>query len=178
MADPGCLIFQWRVQDFPEGNTNSRRGCANLLFFKIVAENCMKMKEFRQRGGILVPGAYLRSTTAFVSQYLTNFSRRSILIFFFPFHKSFIHRQQHPPPIFFGPPSLKTWSTQFAKYNLGRINGSLNKERLTGRSALNGNVHHGVKYRKRAGSHLEQDNQLTGVDVECDIGFFNFKVGI
>ena len=39
MADPG----------FPRGHQHPRR-CANLLFCKFFAENCMKMKEFGLRG--------------------------------------------------------------------------------------------------------------------------------
>ena len=35
----------------PGGGGNSQSGCANLLFCKFVAENCMKMKEFGPRGG-------------------------------------------------------------------------------------------------------------------------------
>ena len=38
--------YQWRIQDFPGGGgANSQSGCANLLFCKFFAENCMKMKE-------------------------------------------------------------------------------------------------------------------------------------
>ena len=33
------------------GGANSQSGCANLLFCKFVAENCMKMKEFEPREG-------------------------------------------------------------------------------------------------------------------------------
>ena len=41
--------LQWRIQNFP-GGTNSQRGCANLLFCKFLAENCIKMKEFGPQG--------------------------------------------------------------------------------------------------------------------------------
>ena len=50
---------QWWIQDFPEGGANPQSGCANLLFRKFFAENCMKMKEFGPRGGAHVPGAPL-----------------------------------------------------------------------------------------------------------------------
>ena len=50
---------QWRIQDFPEGGTNSQSGCTDLLFCNFFAENCMKMKEFGPR----VPGAPLISAT-------------------------------------------------------------------------------------------------------------------
>ena len=33
----------WWIED-------GRRGCANFLFGKIFAENCIKMKEFRSKG--------------------------------------------------------------------------------------------------------------------------------
>ena len=44
--------MQWQIKDFPDG-----RGALtpvfgqNLIFGKIFARNCMKMKEFGQRGG-------------------------------------------------------------------------------------------------------------------------------
>ena len=42
VADPG----------FPRGGcVNSQGGYTNLLFLKIFAKNCMKMKEFGLRGG-------------------------------------------------------------------------------------------------------------------------------
>ena len=47
------MIWQWLIQDFPEGSGNSESGCANLFF----TNNCMKMKEFGCPGG--VPGAPL-----------------------------------------------------------------------------------------------------------------------
>ena len=40
VADPG---FSW-------GDANSQSGCPNLLFCKLFAENCMKMKEFGPGG--------------------------------------------------------------------------------------------------------------------------------
>ena len=43
---------KWRVQDFPEGGTNSQSGCD---------ENCMKMKEFGPQGRR--PWRPLRSAT-------------------------------------------------------------------------------------------------------------------
>ena len=45
-----CRI-QWRIQDFPKKGANSQSGCANLLFCKFFAENCMKMKEIGPQGG-------------------------------------------------------------------------------------------------------------------------------
>ena len=42
---------QWRIQDFPGvGASNSQSGCANLLFCRFCAENCIKMKEFGHHG--------------------------------------------------------------------------------------------------------------------------------
>ena len=46
MADPG----------FSRGGANSQGWCSNLLFCKMLAENCMKMKEFRSPGRGHVPG--------------------------------------------------------------------------------------------------------------------------
>ena len=40
---------QWRIQDFPEGGTNSQSSI--FLPFFLPAENCMKMNEFGARGG-------------------------------------------------------------------------------------------------------------------------------
>ena len=45
------------------GETNSRGGCANLLFCKMCAENCMNMKEFGRGGGERVPGTPVGSAT-------------------------------------------------------------------------------------------------------------------
>ena len=43
---------QWQIQDFPEGGTNSKRVCANLLFCNFFfAENCMKWKNLDPEGG-------------------------------------------------------------------------------------------------------------------------------
>ena len=40
-----CIKYQWQIQDLPVfGN--------NLLFGKIFAENCMKMKEIELRVGV------------------------------------------------------------------------------------------------------------------------------
>ena len=53
---------------FARGSANHRLGCANLLFDKIFAENCIKMKEFRSKGrdpGILhesISGIFTVST--------------------------------------------------------------------------------------------------------------------
>ena len=49
------LQYQWWIQNFPEGGANSKSGCVTLLFCKLFAENCMKMKEFGPRGAH-VPG--------------------------------------------------------------------------------------------------------------------------
>ena len=49
VADPG---FSWG------GGGNPKNGCANLLFCKFFAENCMKMKELGPQGA-RVPGAPL-----------------------------------------------------------------------------------------------------------------------
>ena len=43
------MYSQRRIQDFSEGVSNSRGRCANQLFCKIFAENCMKMEEFGPR---------------------------------------------------------------------------------------------------------------------------------
>ena len=40
---------QWRIQDFPKGDIKPRRQTPNLLFGKVFAENCMKMKEIELR---------------------------------------------------------------------------------------------------------------------------------
>ena len=46
---------QWRIQDFPDGGSHEpldlRQNPIYVLFGKIFAENCMKMKEFGPRGG-------------------------------------------------------------------------------------------------------------------------------
>ena len=46
------LSRQRRIQDVAEWGANPREDYANLLFGKIFAENCMKMKEFGPRGGL------------------------------------------------------------------------------------------------------------------------------
>ena len=45
----------WRIQDFPEEGANPRGGGANLLFYKIVAQNFMQMKGIGS--GVRVPNA-------------------------------------------------------------------------------------------------------------------------
>ena len=56
VADPG----------FFNGGVNSQRGYTNILFYKIFAENGMKMKEFRPREWVVrVPGAPFGSATEF-----------------------------------------------------------------------------------------------------------------
>ena len=37
---------------FPRGGSQLPKGCANLLFGRFFAENCMKMKEIRLRGDV------------------------------------------------------------------------------------------------------------------------------
>ena len=44
--------YQGRIQDFPGRGANPWEANENLLFGKIVAENCMKMKEIGRRGGV------------------------------------------------------------------------------------------------------------------------------
>ena len=65
LSVPSPRGHQWRIQDFSDGEegTNLRRGgggCVNLLFGKIVTENCIKMKEFWTQG---VPSVLLGSAT-------------------------------------------------------------------------------------------------------------------
>ena len=45
------IPLQWGIQDFLEGGANSQSGCANLIFYNFLAENCKKMKEFGPRRG-------------------------------------------------------------------------------------------------------------------------------
>ena len=40
------IRLQWRIQDFSDRAAKSQSGCANLLFCKLFAKNCMKMKQF------------------------------------------------------------------------------------------------------------------------------------
>ena len=49
--------YQWRIQGFPDGDTIPQDRGENLLFDKIFAKNCMKMKEIRPRGcvSLVVP---------------------------------------------------------------------------------------------------------------------------
>ena len=54
------MFKQWRIQDFLDGSTNPQDGGANLLFGQILPENCMKMKEFRPKEGVCIPGDPLR----------------------------------------------------------------------------------------------------------------------
>ena len=64
---PSCITKQWRIQDFLEGGAptpEGEEGCVNLLFCKIFAKNCMKMKEFRPRRKGRGLGAPLGSATA------------------------------------------------------------------------------------------------------------------
>ena len=49
------LRLQWQIQDFKEGDANYREGCPNLLFFKMFAQNRMKMKEYGPRSAFLEP---------------------------------------------------------------------------------------------------------------------------
>ena len=51
------LFQQWRIQDFPDGDTpTSKVGGINLLICHIFLENCMKMKDFEPIGSAsLVP---------------------------------------------------------------------------------------------------------------------------
>ena len=41
-------IFQWRIQDFPQGGAPTPK---ITIIFQIFAKNCMKMKEFGPPGG-------------------------------------------------------------------------------------------------------------------------------
>ena len=47
--------MQWQIQVFPDGGVNHRG--ANLLFGKIFAQNCTKMKECGPRLGAHVPAS-------------------------------------------------------------------------------------------------------------------------
>ena len=42
---------QWRIQNFPYGDANPWVWDKNLLFGKILAENCMKMKKISPKVG-------------------------------------------------------------------------------------------------------------------------------
>ena len=51
--------MQWRIQDFPDrGAPTPKMLIKSILFGKISAENCMKMKEIGQEGERL-PSAHL-----------------------------------------------------------------------------------------------------------------------
>ena len=41
-------LFQWRIQDFPQGGAPTPK---SAIIFQFFPENCMKMKEFGPRGG-------------------------------------------------------------------------------------------------------------------------------
>ena len=56
------MVFQWRIQDFPQGNANPKCG-ANLLFGIILAENSMKMKKIGLRKGRVSLTPHPRSAT-------------------------------------------------------------------------------------------------------------------
>ena len=51
-TDSVFSMLQWRIQDFSDGGTSPWIWAKSLLFGKIFAENCMKMKEIALRGGI------------------------------------------------------------------------------------------------------------------------------
>ena len=53
------ITLQWWIQDFPEVIANSQSWCANLLFYKFFARNCMKMKEFWISRRACIPGGPL-----------------------------------------------------------------------------------------------------------------------
>ena len=55
VADPGFPRGCSGDFKISQGGANSRRGCINLLFCQICAENCMKMKEFGSRGTCVLP---------------------------------------------------------------------------------------------------------------------------
>ena len=59
-----CYLFQWRIQDFPQGGAPTPK---SAIIFQFFAENCMKMKEFGPPGGgARVPGAPLGSANVFI----------------------------------------------------------------------------------------------------------------
>ena len=57
--------MEWHNPGFARAGCHNprERGCANLLFGKIFAENCMKLKEVGPRGGVF-PSDPLGSVTA------------------------------------------------------------------------------------------------------------------
>ena len=68
VEDPG--FSWWEV----EGGANSQSRCANLLFLKFFAENCMKMKEFGPgEGASLDPSMTLQAKTKSEAEAKANF---------------------------------------------------------------------------------------------------------
>ena len=58
LAPVDLVAIRWRIQDFPEGYANSgrmRRVGTKVLFGKIIAKNCMKMKEIGSRMRLELP---------------------------------------------------------------------------------------------------------------------------
>ena len=55
----GCsFLVHWRIQDFPDRGRQLLSWGENLLFGKIFAKNCTKMKEIESKGeGVRVPSA-------------------------------------------------------------------------------------------------------------------------
>ena len=53
-------LSQWKILDFPEKGAPTPVGCANPLFSKIFAENCMKMKEIGRGGGRSLAAPWIR----------------------------------------------------------------------------------------------------------------------
>ena len=43
-------VFQWRIQDFPDGEATSLSLGQKPIFDKIIVQNCIKMKEIGPRG--------------------------------------------------------------------------------------------------------------------------------
>ena len=63
----GYHPIQWRIQDFPDGDTNFQGGGTDLLFCQMFHKNCMKTKEFLPRGGRDFLTSPLRSANVNVS---------------------------------------------------------------------------------------------------------------
>ena len=62
------LPYQWRIKDYSEGGgANSKIGCANILFCKFFAENCMKMKEFGPNRSLGFANARIESFLFFLA---------------------------------------------------------------------------------------------------------------
>ena len=60
-----CPPPKWRIHDFPDRGCQPLNLGQNLLFDRIIAENCMKMKEIGPRDGACVqrPGkSWIRNT--------------------------------------------------------------------------------------------------------------------